>query len=164
MPARSPDTPSHAERALAEIGRVLRARRLALGVSATTTAESAGMSRVTLHRIEAGSPSVTIGAYLNAATALGLELTVGEAPRPAAAERASVPAPSATVQTVRIGDYQQLQAISWHLSPESSIPEVEALELYERNWRHIDQAAMTDDERRFVQHLADAHGSGIILV
>jgi transcriptional regulator with XRE-family HTH domain len=35
----------------------------ALKVSATTAAEAAGMSRMTLHRIERGEPSVTMGAY-----------------------------------------------------------------------------------------------------
>lgn len=41
-------------------------------VTAIACAEAAGMSRVTLHRIEKGNPSVTIGAYINVATALGL--------------------------------------------------------------------------------------------
>src|SRR5690625_633373 len=83
MPARNPDIAQHTENALAELGSELRSRRLALGVSAVTTAEAAGMSRVTLHRIEAGSPAVTIGAYANAAAALGLRLTFeGCTPRP----------------------------------------------------------------------------------
>jgi len=36
-------------------------KRKALRVSATVAAEAAGMSRVTLHRIEKGEPSVTMG-------------------------------------------------------------------------------------------------------
>ena len=42
---------------LQELGAQIRARRKALGVSATAAAESAGMSRVTLHRIEKGAPT-----------------------------------------------------------------------------------------------------------
>ena len=46
----------------------------------TTTAEAAGLSRVTLHRIERGEPAVTIGAYLNVITALGRHLDITELP------------------------------------------------------------------------------------
>ncbi len=82
MPARSPDTSRYTNDALAEIGEELRRRRKELGISAATTAEAAGMSRVTLHRIESGSPSVTIGAYMNAAAALGLQLALSKPPQP----------------------------------------------------------------------------------
>lgn len=54
------------------IGKQIRTHRKALGVTAVVASASAGVSRVTLHRIERGEPSVTIGAYLNAMQALGL--------------------------------------------------------------------------------------------
>ena len=73
---------------LLALGEQLRAQRKRLGVSATTAAEAAGMSRVTLHRIERGEPSVTMGAWLNAAAALGLELGVVDARPPPTAPRA----------------------------------------------------------------------------
>ena len=41
---------------LQDLGARIRARRKSLGVNATAAAESAGMSRVTLHRIEKGEP------------------------------------------------------------------------------------------------------------
>lgn len=164
MPARNPDIAEHTEGVLAAIGRELRNRRLDLGVSAVTTAEAAGMSRVTLHRIEAGSPAVTIGAYLNAAAALGLRLTLDEPPapgrEPAQQAAPAQPAPA----TVRVGDFPQLRAIAWQLRAETELTGVEALQLYERNWRHVDQAAMSDEERAFVQQLADAHSGGVLLV
>lgn len=46
---------------LIEIGRRIRTERKSLGISAIATSEAAGISRVTLHRIEKGVPSVTIG-------------------------------------------------------------------------------------------------------
>jgi transcriptional regulator with XRE-family HTH domain len=61
---------------LAELGERIREHRKRLKVSAVATAEAAGMSRVTLHRIERGEASVTIGAYMNAVAALGLDLRV----------------------------------------------------------------------------------------
>lgn len=167
MPARNPDVSEYAESVLTELGHALRSRRLALGVSAVTTAEAAGMSRVTLHRIEAGSPAVTIGAYLNAAVALGLRLTLDEPQlqtqvrQPA---REAVVAQAAPETTVRVGDFPQLRAIAWQLRPETELTGIEALELYERNWRHVDQVAMSDAERAFVQQLADTHSAGVLLV
>ena len=62
MPATAPATGEIAAARLLALGEQLRAQRKRLGVSATTAAEAAGMSRVTLHRIERGEPSVTMGA------------------------------------------------------------------------------------------------------
>ncbi|HEY0817804.1 MAG TPA: helix-turn-helix domain-containing protein, partial [Rhizobacter sp.] len=87
MPARAPTPDLAAAARLGTLGLGIRARRKALGVSAQAAAAAAGMSRVTWHRIEGGEPSVTMGAYLNALGALGLELQVGEgAATPAKAE------------------------------------------------------------------------------
>lgn len=162
MPARNPDIAQHTEGVLIELGRELRRRRQALGVSAVTTAEAAGMSRVTLHRIEAGTPSVTIGAYLNAAAALGMELTLDE---PEHRRQPALDAADPTREaTVRVGDYPQLHAIAWQLRPDTELTGPEALRLYERNWRHVDHAAMSDEERAFVQQLVDRHSGGVLLV
>jgi transcriptional regulator with XRE-family HTH domain len=64
--------PSTVTEQLAALGTRIRARRKALKVSATALAEAAGMSRVSVHRIEQGEPSVTMGAYLNVLAALGM--------------------------------------------------------------------------------------------
>lgn len=162
MPARNPEIAEHSQQALAEIGAALRSRRRALGLSAVTTAEAAGMSRVTLHRVEAGSPAVTIGAYLNAAAALGLRLKLDELPPHR--QPAREPAQAAPKTTVRVGDFPQLRAIAWQLRADTELTGAEALQLYERNWRHVDQAAMSDEERAFVQRLADTDSGGVLLV
>ena len=59
MPAATPPVADPVAVKLAAIGRRIRAHRKQLGINGTTAAEAAGMSRVTLHRIERGEPSVT---------------------------------------------------------------------------------------------------------
>jgi DNA-binding XRE family transcriptional regulator len=74
MPAQAPQTTNQSIGELQALGEQIRARRKALKVSATVAAEAAGMSRVTLHRIEKGEPSVAMGAWANAMAALGMSL------------------------------------------------------------------------------------------
>ena len=63
MPAPCPAIRPEAEELVCAWARGLRALRQELKVSTRETAEAAGLSRVTLHRIERGNPSVTVGAY-----------------------------------------------------------------------------------------------------
>lgn len=66
-------------------------------------------------------------------------------------------------RTVRIGDYPQLRAVCWHLaSVDVQIAEVDALHLYERQWRFVGD--LDDDERAFIQYLADTYSAGRLLV
>jgi len=145
---------------LVALGEQLRVQRKRLGVSATTAAEAAGMSRVTLHRVERGEPSVTMGAYLNAAAALGLELgVVGAPPRsPGRSQEAAVPA------RIRLADYPQLERLAWQFQGASDVTAAEALSLYERNWRHVEQGALLPHERALIQHLLASLGGGRLLV
>ena len=76
MPSAAPPIAPTADHRLTTFGRRIHERRKALKVSATTAAEAAGVSRMTLHRIERGEPSVTMGAYMNAIAALGLDVDV----------------------------------------------------------------------------------------
>jgi transcriptional regulator with XRE-family HTH domain len=76
MPSKTPVTTSVVTEKLAILGQQIRTHRKALRVNATTTAQAAGMSRVTLYRIESGEPSVTMGAYLNAMAVLGLDFGI----------------------------------------------------------------------------------------
>lgn len=153
MPASSPSVGPNVERDLAQIGSRLRDRRKALGVSAVACAEAAGVSRVTLHRIEGGNASVTIGAYANVAAALGLHLVVPVLDPPA--EPPSM---------LLVGDYPGLRSLAWQTDTGTQITEAEALNLYERGWRHLDQSALTDREKAFIQHLADTYGHGTLRV
>jgi len=153
MPASSPYTSPEQQADLERLGARLRERRKALGVTVVACAEAAGVSRVTMHRIEAGNPSVTIGAYVNVAAALGLHLVVPV-----------LDAPAADPATVTVGDYPGLRTLAWQTDAGTTITETEALNLYERGWRHLDQETLTDHEKAFIQHLADTYSNGRLLV
>jgi transcriptional regulator with XRE-family HTH domain len=74
MPAAAPLPQGRCLVRLKEIGERIRHHRRQLGLTATATAAAAGISRVTLHRIEKGTASVTLGALMNVLDALDLSL------------------------------------------------------------------------------------------
>lgn len=161
MPAKAPPVGEVLAARLQALGEQIRAHREQQKVSATVVAEAAGMSRVTLHRIERGEPSVTMGAYLSAIAAVGLQLDLSDAraPRaPAAAPANSLPA------RVRLDDYPQLKRLAWQLHGVAELSPGDALNLYERNWRHIDQASLEPAERALVKVLVDQLAGGRLLV
>jgi Predicted transcriptional regulators len=67
---------------LMRIGQYIRAKRKQLKVTATMVASTAGISRVTLHRIERGVATVSMGSYMEVLWALGLKMTIDEALKP----------------------------------------------------------------------------------
>ena len=163
MPAKAPPVGDVLAPRLKALGAQIRTRREQLKVSATTAAEAAGMSRVTLHRIERGEPSVTMGAYLSAIAAVGLALGLSDPLTPQS------PAPPPTPTTglparVRLADYPQLKRLAWQRQGLVELGPAEALNLYERNWRHIDPASLGPAERELVQALVDKLGGGRLLV
>lgn len=112
------------------------------------------MSRMTLHRIERGEPSVTMGAYMNALAALGLDVEV-IAPADSAVKKAVVPAsPRKSTKAVRVADYAQLRRLAWQLPADAELTPEEAWGTYERNWRHADPSALEDNERQLLAELA----------
>lgn len=153
MPARAPAVDPPAAAALAGLGARIRARRKALRVSATAAAEAAGLSRVTLHRIERGEPSVAMGAYLSVIATVGLELELVD-PSMRGVQAAAPPA------KVRLADFPQLRRLAGQRGAGDEIAAAEAIELYERNWRHVDQSALETRERELVRTL----GGGRLLV
>ena len=158
MPASAPELPAELAARLRAIGELIRSRRKALGVSATSAAEAAGMSRVTLHRIEKGEPSVTMGAYFGAMAALGLSLEVGEPGHGSSSIGAGregwIPV------RIRLSEYPQLKQLAWHVHGTDSLTPAEALGIYERNWRHLDLDAMEPAERQLIDALRMALGEG----
>lgn len=150
MPAAAPPLTATADRRLAAFGGRIHARRKALKVSATTAAEAAGMSRMTLHRIERGEPSVTMGAYMNALAALGLDVDV--------VTTTEAVSPSPVLGGVRIADYPQLRRLAWQLAPGTELTPEEAWATYERNWRHVDASALDKRERQLLEDLARTLG------
>ncbi|MBD2769404.1 helix-turn-helix transcriptional regulator [Hymenobacter sp. BT664] len=63
---------------LAQSGENIRLARLRRKLSAALVAERAGISRNTLHAIEQGSSTVSMGGYLQVLFVLGLEQTILE--------------------------------------------------------------------------------------
>ena len=121
------------------------------------------MSRITLHRIERGEPSVAMAAYMNALAALGLELEVvnphaHRGGRPGEREKPLLPA------TLSLEDFPQLKRLAWHLHGVTEVTPHEALALYERNWRHVDQSTLEPRERALVDALAKELAGGRLLV
>ncbi|HJW10288.1 MAG TPA: helix-turn-helix domain-containing protein [Albitalea sp.] len=157
MPANSPALTPLAADALTRIGESIRHRRKELRISAVTAAEAAGISRVTLHRVEKGEPSVTIGAYMKVLIALGLEATVrpldASAPELVHGRTGWIPA------RVRMTDYPKLKELAWQVHGTEELTPREALAIYERNWRHLDPATLSENERDLVDALRQGLGS-----
>ena len=61
----------HVQQVLSQLGQQIKLARLRRNLSAELVAERAGISRSTLHAIEKGIPSVSLGAYAMALHALG---------------------------------------------------------------------------------------------
>lgn len=158
MPAQAPPVSDALLTSLKALGTRLRARREQLGISAVAAAEAAAMSRTTLHRIESGEPSVTMGAYLSAIDALGLALELLD---PSSPQPDPVPEP---IERVRLDRYPQLQRLAWQQPGVTELSAQEALAVYERNWRHIDEAKLDPQERALITALVRTVGGGRPLV
>ena len=152
MPAKSPTPPTIVADQLAALGARIRAQRKALRVSATALAEASGMSRVSVHRIEQGEPSVTMGAYLNVLAALGMTFSVTTVTDESSGAMADDKAGWLPAR-VRLADYPALQQLAWQVQGVDELTPREALGIYERNWRHIDQAALLPRERNLIDAL-----------
>jgi hypothetical protein len=66
--------------------------------------------------------------------------------------------------SINIDDYPQLKAVAWNRPAGTVVPGVEALALYERNWRHVEQKALTPVELNLIRELADKYGHGCLNV
>jgi hypothetical protein len=65
-------------------------------------------------------------------------------------------------QVIRISDYPQLKTLAWNRDTEALIPSHEAFNLYERNWKFVNAARLTEPERELVARLVDEFGNGIV--
>lgn len=66
--------------------------------------------------------------------------------------------------TFVIGEFPQLRLIAWNRNPHDTITAEEAFDLYERNWRFVDEIAMPPHERAVVDRLTREYGHGILHV
>jgi transcriptional regulator with XRE-family HTH domain len=156
MPAAAPLIAPADLKRLALMGERIRSVRKRRRVTAVAAAEAAGISRVTLHRIERGEPTVAVGAWVAAAAALGLDFELVDVHAPRDARKLP--------KKVRLRDYPQLKKLAWQLQGVDEVTPREALDLYERNWRHVDQTALSDKEAALIDALSKEIGGGRLLV
>lgn len=139
------------------LGAQIRQRRKVLGVSVTTASEAAGVSRVTWHRMEKGEISVTIGAWFNALSVLGLEFGIGLTETLAQSRSPSDLATTIPVSIV-LAEFPQLAALAWQVHGVTAVSPREAFDIYARNERHIDQANLTHREKALIADLNTIFG------
>jgi transcriptional regulator with XRE-family HTH domain len=162
MPSTNPVLSNTAAQLLNALGEQIRVQRKSLRISATATAEAAGLSRVTLHRIEKGSPAVTMGAYLLVMGALGLTLGAQQANSVSAAPlNSSSPNRKGWIPArIPLADYPQLRQLAWQVHGTDVLTPAEALGIYERNARHLDAGTLEPAERDLMEALRVALADG----
>lgn len=139
-------------RTLEDLGKVLRDRRRALGVTAADAAAAAGVSRVTWYRLERGEPGVATGSLAAAAAALGLTLRLGQG------ESGAEPDPQSIPLLIRPRDWPVLERLAWQLAPGTVLDPREAYGLYRRNWRHVEAGELGERERTLLAGLETLFG------
>jgi DNA-binding XRE family transcriptional regulator len=152
MPAKNPEITTEMARQLQALGGRIRVQRKKLDLSATVAAEAAGMSRITWYRIEKGEPAVTMGAWINAVSVVGLSLDIPDAENTGVARRGFIPA------RIRLADFPLLKKLAWHVREAEALSAREALDIYERNRRHLDLDAMTPGEAQLLDDLRKGLG------
>ena len=139
---------------LADIGQLIRQHRRSFKITANAAAQTAGISRVTLYRIEKGEPTVSMSAYLNVVSALGLHLHLS----------AKTDIENATngdnvgklPVRISLSDYPQLKELAWHVQGVDELSLIEAHSIYERNKRFLDVENLSDSEQKLVELLGFA--------
>jgi transcriptional regulator with XRE-family HTH domain len=133
---------------LASLGQRILLQRKKLKVAAESVALAAAISRITLHRIEKGEPSVGMGAYMSVIIALGLSLSIQEInPKPNDLEKDN------HLSAIAIKDYPQLKLISWQLKDDAVLNALEAKNMYERNQKYILFNEITEQEKKLIKQL-----------
>ena len=64
-------------------------------------------------------------------------------------------------ELVEISDFPQLKQLCWNIKTEF-LTRADALAIYERNWRLIDQQALAPIERNFIDELVKEPGKGVV--
>ena len=139
---------------LVDIGQLIRQHRKSFKITANAAAQTAGISRVTLHRIEKGEPTVSMGAYLNVASALDLNLHLSAK----GSKGYEVNGDDVGKLPVRLSfsDYPQLKELAWHVQGVDELSLVEAHSIYERNKRFLDIENLSDSEQELIKLLGAA--------
>lgn len=65
---------------------------------------------------------------------------------------------------VNVQDHPQLTLLCWNRPGVTEIGGAEALALYERNWRFVDEEALTPSEHEMIDELTRLYGNGTLNV
>ena len=65
---------------------------------------------------------------------------------------------------VDLSEYPHLHSLAWYLVPGTLLEDIEAFNLIERGWRHLDVEALDDRERELIERLTAECGHGVKLV
>lgn len=68
------------------------------------------------------------------------------------------------MQPVTLKNYPQLKFLAWNRPAAETIPASEAFGLYERNWKHVDQKALSATEKALIAELTKVYGKGVLNV
>ena len=159
MPAKLPHTSSAVTERIQILGETIRAKRKNLHISAQATADCAHISRVTLHRIEKGEPSVTMGAYFTVLDALGLQIQTNS--KAGLGEESQAGAHTSVIPSeIKLTEYPQLKQLAWHIHGLDALTPIEAFGIYDRNWRHLDATSLTPLEKSLIDALKRADAAG----
>lgn len=133
--------------ALIDLGAHIKALRKQNGHSAQGLAAAAGISRVTLHRIESGESGVAAGAYAAALAALGSGISAIDQ-----ATQAVLP------EYVYVDDYPVLRSMAWQLREGILITPAEAWQIYSRHTEILDTSVVALQEARLLRALKRKFG------
>ena len=139
---------------LADIGQLIMQHRKSFKITANAAAETAGISRVTLHRIEKGESTVSMGAYLNVISALDLNLHLSV--KTDIGNTANAGSVGKLPVRLSLSDYPQLKELAWHVRGVDELSLVEAHSIYERNKRFLDSENLSDSEQELIELLGVA--------
>lgn len=157
MPAKFSVQSQKINKELIALGLFIKSHRKSHKITSQNAAEAAGISRMTLYRIERGDSSVTWGAYLSVLDALGLQIQIRS-------KNQIEKKKDQTLSPVKVSDYKVLKGLAWQLKDDAKISPKEALQIYERNWRHVQESALTQKEKKLIQSLLSMYGSEKLLV
>jgi len=68
------------------------------------------------------------------------------------------------MMNIFLEDYPQLRLLAWNLPQGASVDAAQALSLYERNWRFIEIAALSQRESQLIEYLRKTVGNGVLNV
>ena len=86
-------------------------------MSAIATAEAAGISHVTLHRVKNGGPTVNVSAYVRVATVLDLDIAIQAKDQFCRQTSKSLDLPV----RISLREYPGLRQLAWHLPDAQSL-------------------------------------------